>query len=206
MSESVIDRAIAAEGLGERLRAAREARRMTLEAVAVSADLTKGYLSKIERSHATPSVAVLIRLCSALDLSVGELFDPHFTQDLVRVSDRQPIFFGGEGLQECLLTPAHESRVQVIHSVVEPGGGSGSELYRLPCDVGVVFVLSGRLSLSVSERVHILEAGDTLTYRPSEPHAFANPETIIPAEVVWILNPALPQGWKTIPGFVERRV
>lgn len=202
MSESVIDRAVAAEDLGERLRAAREARRLTLEAVAESAELTKGYLSKIERSHATPSVAVLIRVCSALNLSVGDLFDPHFTMDLVRVADRQPILFGGLGLHESLLTPAHESRVQVIHSIIDPGGGSGSELYQLPCDVGVVFVIAGKLTLSVNDRVQTLETGDTLTYRPSEPHAFVNPDPSARAEVVWILNPALPHGWNDTPGLV----
>ncbi|MBT5575733.1 MAG: helix-turn-helix transcriptional regulator, partial [Microbacteriaceae bacterium] len=63
-------------GLGERLRHAREARRLTLEDVAEQASLTKGYISKVERNQATPSVAVLLRVCETLGLSIGDLFDP----------------------------------------------------------------------------------------------------------------------------------
>jgi len=187
--------------LGERLRSAREARRLTLEAVAERSGLTKGYVSKVERNHATPSVAVLIKLCQALDLSIGDLFDPQLGRDLVRVGERQPISFGGTGLDESLLTPAHEGRVQVIHSMIEPGGGSGDELYQLPCEVEVVFVVSGCLTMRVGDRVVSLDAGDTITLSPQEPHSFENPDTTAMAEVIWIMVPALPQGWENTFGY-----
>lgn len=187
--------------LGERLRAAREARRLTLEAVAERSGLTKGYVSKVERNQATPSVAVLIKLCGALDLSIGDLFNPQNGRDLVRVDDRQSITFGGSGLVESLITPAHEGRVQVIHSLIEAGGGSGEELYRLPCDVEVVFVVSGRLTITISDRVVTLNAGDTITFSPQEPHSFYNPDSLVGCEVVWTLVPALPQGWENIYGY-----
>jgi len=187
--------------LGERLRAAREARRLTLEVVAERSGLTKGYVSKVERNQATPSVAVLIKLCAALDLSIGDLFNPQNGRDLVRADDRQPITFGGSGLVESLITPAHEGRVQVIHSLIEPSGGSGEELYRLPCDVEVVFVVSGRLTITISDRVVTLDAGDTITFSPQEPHSFYNPDSTSQCEVVWTLVPALPQGWENIYGY-----
>lgn len=189
------------EQLGERLRAAREARRLTLEVVAERSGLTKGYVSKVERNQATPSVAVLIKLCTALDLSIGDLFNPQNGRDLVRVADRQPITFGGSGLVESWITPAHEGRVQVLHSVIEPGGGSGEELYRLPCDVEVVFVVSGRLTITISDRVVTLDQGDTITFSPQEPHSFHNPDSREQCEVVWTMVPALPQGWEKMYGY-----
>jgi transcriptional regulator with XRE-family HTH domain len=197
--EMVIDTPIGQ--LGERLRAAREARRLTLEVVAERSGLTKGYVSKVERNQATPSVAVLIKLCTALDLSIGDLFNPQEGRDLVKMADRQPITFGGTGLVESLITPAYEGRVQVIHSVIEPGGGSGEELYRLPSDVEVVFVVSGRLTITISDRVVELAAGDTITFSPQEPHSFYNPDSNDTCEVVWTLVPALPQGWEKIYGY-----
>jgi len=184
----------AQEGLGLRLRSAREARRLTLEAVAERAGLTKGYVSKIERNQASPSVAVLIKLCQSLGLSVGQLFEPNPGQDLIRVAHREKINFGGIGLEEYLLTPTHEGRVQVIHSTIEPGGGSGQELYELPCDVEVVFVVSGIMTLTLGDRVEVLEKGDTMSFSSQEPHSFENPDSKNPAEVIWVLSPALPQG------------
>jgi transcriptional regulator with XRE-family HTH domain len=111
--------------IGRRLRAAREAQLLTLAELAAQCGLTKGFLSKVERDQAAPSVASLLRLCDALGLSIGELFDDAQDHDLVRDGEYPPINFGGEGMRESLLTPTRERRLQVIHSEIDPGGGSG---------------------------------------------------------------------------------
>jgi quercetin dioxygenase-like cupin family protein len=168
-----------------------------LEDVAEAAQLTKGYISKVERNQAKPSVAVLLRICETLGLSIGDLFDPQAGQDLIRLSDRQPINFGGAGLVEALLTPTHERRLQVIHSSIEPGGGSGQELYSLPSDVEFAYVVAGRVRLTVGSRKVVLHAGDAMTFSPSEAHSFENDDDKKPAEIVWVFSPALPAGWES---------
>jgi transcriptional regulator with XRE-family HTH domain len=181
-------------GLGERLRQAREARRLTLDDVAEAAEVTKGYVSKVERNQATPSVAVLVRICSVLDLSIGDLFDPRSGHSLIRLEDREPINFGGTGLTEALLTSTKERRIQAIHSLIEPGGGSGQELYSLPSDVEFAYVISGRVKLTVGDDEQVLRAGDAISFSPTEPHSFSNDDTENTAEILWVLSPALPAG------------
>ena len=184
-------------GLGDRLRQAREARRLTLEEVADQASLTKGYISKVERNQATPSVAVLLKICGTLGLSIGDLFDPEAGQDLIRLKDRVPINFGGAGLIEALLTPTQAGRLQVIHSTIKPGGGSGQELYSLPSDVEFAYVVAGRVLLTVGDRREVLTPGDAMTFSPSEAHSFQNDDVLNPAEILWVFSPALPAGWET---------
>lgn len=179
-------------GLGQRLRAAREAQRLTLAQLAEACGLTKGFLSKVEREVATPSVASLLRLCQALGLSVGELFEPGHDRELIRAGAYPPIDFGGQGMAESLLTPVRERRLQVIHSVIRPGGGSGDETYELPSDVEFVFVVNGELSLTIDDRVHLLRRGDALTFAPAARHSFVNPSQDRDTEVLWVLTPALP--------------
>ena len=62
--------------IGARLRAARLAARKTMAEVAAEAGLTKGFLSKLERDLANVSVVSLMRLCDALGIPVGSLFEP----------------------------------------------------------------------------------------------------------------------------------
>ena len=62
--------------IGPQLRAARLAARKSMAEVAEQSGLTKGFVSKLERDLANVSVASLIRLCAALDISVGSLFQP----------------------------------------------------------------------------------------------------------------------------------
>src|ERR1700734_3587796 len=132
--------------VGAQLRAARLAARKSMAEVAEEAGLTKGFLSKLERDLANVSVASLIRLCDALGVSVGSLFQPS-KGEVVRADERPTINFGGTGIKEYLLTPVHERRVQAILSDLEPGGGSGDEPYALPADVELVFILAGRPGL-----------------------------------------------------------
>src|SRR5215475_5793422 len=61
--------------IGAQLRAARLASRRSIAEVAEQSGLTKGFLSKLERDLTNVSVASLIRLCGALGISVGTLFE-----------------------------------------------------------------------------------------------------------------------------------
>jgi len=177
--------------VGARLRAARHARRLSMEEVATAAGVTKGFLSRLERDRAGASVAVLVRLCGVLDLAVGSLFEPAPAGQVLRRADYPPISFGGSGLREFLLTPRGEQRLAAILSEVAAGGGGGEEPYGLPADVEFSLVLSGTLELTFAgeQEAVVLAAGDTFTFDPGEPHTFrAGPEG---ARVLWVLSPGL---------------
>lgn len=179
-----------AAAIGAQLRAARQARRKTLAEVALESGLTKGFLSKLERDQATASVASLMRLCQALEIPVGSLFHAS-PGEVVRRDAYPPINFGGEGISEFLLTPEGERRVQAILSEIEPGGGSGDELYGLPSDVEFVFVLEGRLAVTLGDHEVELGAGDAFTFPPRTEHCFrGTAETT--TRVLWVFAPALP--------------
>ena len=57
-------------GIGERIRAARKARRMGQVELAAAAGIGQGYLSEIERGEKTPSDEVLERLVAALGMTL----------------------------------------------------------------------------------------------------------------------------------------
>lgn len=176
--------------IGAQLKAARLARRKTLAEVALESGLTKGFVSKLERDQASASVASLMRLCQALDIAVGSLFHAS-SGEVVRHDDYPPINFGGVGIREFLLTPQGERRVQAILSEIEPGGGSGEELYGLPADVEFVFVIDGRLEVTLSDHVVSLGAGDAFTFPPRTEHCFRGTAEGT-TRVLWVFAPALP--------------
>ena len=177
--------------IGVRLRAARHARRLSVDEGATAAGVTKGFLSRLERDRANASVAVLVRVCGVLDLAVGSLFEPAPAGEVLRRADYPPIGSGGDGLREFLLTPRGEQRLAAVLSEVEPGGGGGEEPCALPADVEFSLVLSGTIELTFagdSERV-VLSPGDTFTFDPREPHTFrAGPRG---GRVLWVISPGM---------------
>jgi transcriptional regulator with XRE-family HTH domain len=179
------------EPIGARLRAARLARRKTLAEVAAQSGLTKGFLSKLDRDQVSASVASLMRLCQTLGISVGALFQSS-NGEVVRHDAYQRISFGGTDMHEYLLTPRGERRMQVILSDIAPGGGSGDEPYALPSDVEFVFVLEGRLQVTIRDEQVVLEAGDALTFLSRSEHCFRSVATTGRTRVLWVFSPALP--------------
>jgi len=177
--------------IGAQLRAARLAARMSMAEVAEQAGLTKGFVSKLERDLANVSVASLIRLCDALGVSVGSLFQAP-KGEVVHRDARPQINFGGRKMTEYLLTPSGEKRVQAILSDIEPGGGSGSEPYSLPADVEFVFILAGQLEVIVAGEPITLEQGDAFTFPADMQHTFRASSRAGRTQVLWVVSPALP--------------
>ncbi len=177
--------------VGAQLRAARLASRKSMAEVAEASGLTKGFLSKLERDLTSVSVASLIRLCDALGISVGSLFQAA-KGEVVRKGEYPPINFGGVGVREYQLTPAGEKRVQALLSEIEPGGGSGDEAYALPTDVEFVYLLAGQLEIVVAGERLLLSEGDAFTFPSSTEHTFRVPATGEPTRVLWVFSPALP--------------
>jgi transcriptional regulator with XRE-family HTH domain len=175
--------------IGARLRDARRRQGLTIDQIARSTGLTKGFISRIERDVTSPSVSTLVTVCAALSLPVGELFTAP-TTDVVRRAQAPHIQLTGRGADERLLTPRGQGRLQLVHSIIEPGGTGGEELYTLNCEVEVAHVLRGSLQVLFSKSAELLEAGDTMTFSGREPHTWHNPDTGEDAEVLWVIVPA----------------
>jgi transcriptional regulator with XRE-family HTH domain len=190
--------------IGQRLKAVRRAQRRTLEEVAESSGLTKGFLSKIERDLASASVAALLRICATLGIPLAGLFESESTGRAVRRGHYPKIDFGGQDLQEFLLTPPAERRIQVILSEIAPGGGSGNEGYSLPAEVEFVYVVAGLLDLGFADDTVRLGPGDAFTFDPAMSHTFRAASVDGPTTVMWVLCPALAAGGGPEPADTPR--
>lgn len=162
--------------IGAGLRQARRGRGMTLRAVAQAAGVTESFLSQVERDVASPSIATLRRIAVALSLSIGEILDqagPH--GQLVRAGERRVVTYPGLAARDEFLTDGAGARLQVILSVIEPGGGTGAEAYAHESDEECLVVLDGSLDLWVGDEEYRLEVGDAIRYSSRVPHRNQNP-------------------------------
>ncbi|HEX7225565.1 MAG TPA: cupin domain-containing protein [Candidatus Limnocylindria bacterium] len=175
--------------IGGGLRQARRRRGMTLRAVADAAGVTESFLSQVERDVASPSIATLRRIAVALGMSIGEILDqagPH--GQLVRAADRRVVTYPGLHARDEFLTDGQNARLQVIQSIIDPGGGTGAEAYAHESDEECLIVLEGTLDLWVGSETYHLEAGDAIRYSSRVPHRNQNPGPG-PARVLFVLTP-----------------
>lgn len=174
--------------IGAKLRAARTSQGMSLGQLAETTGLSKGFLSRVERDETSPSVSTLVQLCQVLSLPVGALFTEPAVQK-VSFADAPRINLGGVHADERLMSPRGEHRVQLLRSELEPDAHGGSDLYTINCDVEVLHVLAGAVTVRFADRSVPLTAGDALTFPGREPHTW-HVDGGQPAIVVWVIVPA----------------
>lgn len=180
--------ALATTLVGAKLREQRRHLNLTLQEVADRAGITKGFLSEIERDRAAPSVATLLKLRDALSLSVSTLFRSSLPQ-VVRRGERQKIPYGGIGMSCALLSARNAHRVIAVHGEFKPGGRSGSEPHTLDSDEEIIVILTGSLEVTINGEVHLLRAGDSITFDPRIPHAYRNPSKRDSTQTLCIMAP-----------------
>jgi transcriptional regulator with XRE-family HTH domain len=167
--------------LAARLRGLRGERGLTLEGLAERAGVSRSMISLIERGESSPTAAVLDRLAAGLGVTLASLFADEPRADaspVARRADQAAWRDPATGyVRRNLSPPRHPSPIELVE-VVLPAGARVA--YDTPGTraVGVsqqVWVMEGRLELSVGEATHVLDAGDCLAMRLDAPVAFHNP-------------------------------
>jgi transcriptional regulator with XRE-family HTH domain len=176
--------------LGLTIRRLRESRQLSLKEVAARSGLTQSFLSQVERNLTSPSVASLRRVAQAFGVPLTALFQGPVVPEnrVVRRAERRQLIHPSRQWRDYLLTPSLTGKLQVILSVIEPGGGSGEEPYAHDSDEECVIILRGRLDFWVGSDRYLLEEGDSIVFESRIPHRNRNPGPE-QAEVLWITTP-----------------
>lgn len=174
--------------IGPKLRTTRRAQGLTIGQLAEVTGLTKGFISRVERDETSPSVSTLVMLCQVLSLPIGSLFEAP-EHEVIHLNGAPAVNFGGSLVDDRLLTPRSEERVQLLRSTLQPGASGGSDFYTIACESEVLHVLRGHLTLRFPQRDLLLGPGDSLTFPGRQPHTWVN-HSSDETEVIWVIVPA----------------
>jgi transcriptional regulator with XRE-family HTH domain len=160
--------------VGTRLRQARCRQRLTLREVAAKAGITTSALSQLERDQLNPTLGTLKALATALDITIGSLFAPSRIPDrvVVRPSERKRLS-PRQGITYDLLTPDLAGQIEFILSVYDVGASTGEEFFAYPAEQ-CGLVLDGVAEVHLGDRVHRLDAGDSIRFDCAVPHRIVN--------------------------------
>lgn len=173
--------------LGNRIRAARGRRGLSLGELASTAGVSKSLVSQIERGIAAPSIDTVRRLASALQLPVFSLFMEEPDNGMVvRRGERRVVRYPGSGATREILSPTLGGRMVLVW-VTFPPGEDGREPVRHVGEESVV-VMRGTLEVHLGRERVMLEIGDSMTFDPEVPHSFRNP-TNEETEILTAISP-----------------
>jgi len=185
--------------MGQQIRGLRIARKLTLAALADISGLSIGFISKVERGKARPSVTALQELATALDVAVGWFFTstgpaPVDEQPFVVRSDRRRrLTYSGVvstdylGMEDHLLSANLDRQLAMGVTTYQPGGSTGDDLYTHDGEEAGL-VLEGEIDLFLDDQVFRLRTGDSFSFESTRPHRFVNAGPGI-AKIVWANTP-----------------
>ena len=174
--------------VGDTIRELRSQHALTLRQVSELTGLSLSYLSAVERSLASPSIASLQKLASAFDTNVLTLMsDSYEAPDtpVIRRGERR-VLRSDHGVTIEDLSTAR-SELEPLVFTIQPGAGSEGALSHEGEEF--LYVLEGRLRLRLDGvDDYDLEPGDSMSYGSLRAHQFSNIGNE-PTMVVWINTP-----------------
>ncbi|WP_426217728.1 helix-turn-helix domain-containing protein [Pseudomonas sp. DWRC2-2] len=181
--------------VGAKIKHTRQLQARSLKEVALKAEVTEGYLSKIENGIASPSLPILHRVVAALGINMGDLFaNPDFQGKVhvIRAGER-PILKTGHRRSsnnvelENLVPSGPGYLLQVNIHVVPAKGGSNESISHLGQEFGLL--LEGELELLVEDEVHSLATGDSFFFNSAQGHRYRNVSDKT-SRILWVNTPA----------------
>jgi transcriptional regulator with XRE-family HTH domain len=174
--------------LGGKLAAARAERGWSLQQLADRSGLSPAAIHKIEKSGMTPTIASLMKIAAALGKSVSYFIDesePLRPVTHIHAHDRQRLYTSKQGLTlENISGRYGPFFVAGAEATVEPHADSGPEPMIHPGEE-LVLLLEGSMEFRVGGESYELEPGDSLHFRTTLPHSWANPAAE-PARAIWL--------------------
>jgi transcriptional regulator with XRE-family HTH domain len=178
---------IGGSSIGERLSMMRQAKGLTQEELASRADLTKGFISQVERNLTSLSVESLLAILDALDEKPSAFFDETFVEKIVfKVKDRVELEKENVASFEILVPAAQNRLMDPAFVAMNPGEMMEEEAPHEGEEFG--FVLSGGIELSLGGVTYRLGKGECFYFRASKRHRIANRRKT-KAMVLWVSSP-----------------
>ena len=175
--------------IGEKLRQMRLQLNLTQEELADRCELSKGFISQVERDLASPSIATLVDMLECLGSDLRSFFADDSREkvdfspaDLFEKEDDE----AHHGKITWLVPTAQKNSMEPILLELEPGG----ETSVMPPHEGEEFgyVLAGRITLCTGKREYVVKTGGSFCIHPSTTHSLAN-HGKTRAKVLWVSTP-----------------
>jgi transcriptional regulator with XRE-family HTH domain len=168
--------------IAQRVRELRAALALSLEALAVRSGVSRSMISQIERGQSSATAVVLEKLATGLGVPLASLFDAPVApqaapQPVARLAAQPPWRDPQSGYLRRNVSPSgFASPLQIVDVLFPPRARVTYETGpRVPRVHQQVWVLQGRIHVSVGETLHKLEVGDCLAMVLDQVVSFHNP-------------------------------
>lgn len=172
--------------IGSKLKDLRIQKGLTQEELANRTELSKSFISQLERDQTSPSIATLCDILQCLGTNLADFFND--TQDEQIVFSRAD-FFEKEDLElknkiDWIIPNAQKHAMEPILMTLQAGGSSLPDNPHEGEEFG--YVLSGSLTLHIGNRSYRVKKGESFYFLPKKTHYITSKAG---AKFIWVSTP-----------------
>lgn len=174
--------------IGGKIKELRVAKNLTQEELADRTELSKGFISQLERDLTSPSIATLMDILQALGTDLKDFFNEEQDEQIV-FRDADYFEKTDEGLgnkTEWIIPNAQKNIMEPIRLTLNPGGSTYPDNPHEGEEFG--YVLSGSIAIHIGSRVIRAKRGESFYFTPRSTHYITAGEKT-GASLIWVSSP-----------------
>ena len=175
------------EHIGTKIKDLRNRNGLTQQELADRTELTKGFISQLERGQVSQSVVTLLDLIECQGTTASEFF---------KETEEEHVVFSEEGFFEkvdeagnsiqWIVPTAQKYQMEPLLVVIQPHQSLEEDKPHDGEEFG--YLMTGRLKLHLGDEVYSVKAGESFYYPAKRRHMIENPGSR-PASFIWVSTP-----------------
>ena len=173
--------------IGKKIKNLRLQLGLTQEELAARTELSKGFISQLERDITSPSIATLMDILEALGTNVAAFFSDTRADKIVCAEADMFIKEDADGSSiQWLVTGAQRNALEPILVTLPSGAATAPDDPHEGEEFG--YVLSGSVQLQLGDRRYRVKKGDSFYFCAKAAHSLINTGKTV-ARILWVSTP-----------------
>lgn len=176
--------------IGDKIKNLRIKNALTQEELANRCELSKGFISQLERNLTSPSIATLMDILEGLGTNLKDFFNEStdekivFTKEDAFIKENEDV----KSIISWIIPNAQKNAMEPILMEIKAGGKSKEVSPHEGEEFG--YVIQGTIDLHMASLKHRVKKGESFYYKPGVAHYLSNPGNSR-AIVLWVSTPPI---------------
>jgi transcriptional regulator with XRE-family HTH domain len=174
--------------IGEKIKGLRISNGLTQEELANRSELSKGFISQVERDLTSPSIATLVDILECLGTNLKDFFNETMDEKIV-FHEADTFTQENKDLKNeihWIVPNAQKNHMEPIFISLDEGGQSAPQDPHEGEEFG--YILSGSIYVHVGNKKFKAKKGETFYFKPAMVHYLSNAGKST-AKVLWVCTP-----------------
>jgi transcriptional regulator with XRE-family HTH domain len=161
--------------IGKKIKRLRLEKGLTQEELGERTDLSKGFISQLERDINSPSIETLFAILNVLGSKPKDFFDDEHARTKVVFSINEQIIFEDEDKNyklRWLISESNENEMEPVHITL--GIAGQFKQFEPSLSETFIYVLQGNVKLTLGKQQYTASKGESIYFEASDNHLLEN--------------------------------